>query len=204
MVDGIVEEKFSSRTGLLSRLFAWSPEEDKTEQHIQMAPIDPAMWAEFREFFLHQDERTSDSSSEEEESSESDERAEHEEYEEYEESEGEEQESASSKDLSNPYDLSYHETRCIESVLECIDKCRLDLLYSSSSEWSNNTLLVFVNSAMHLYESPYRIVYSSFQNRIESAKRREGVPYFCHCMHVFPSVCTRVTNGSGKGKHQAV
>ena len=48
MVDGIIEEKYTNRSGLLSRLFAWSPEEDVGERHIQMAPIDSGMWEEFQ------------------------------------------------------------------------------------------------------------------------------------------------------------
>ena len=47
MIDGIVEDKYSTRTGLFSRLFAWSPEEDKDEKHIQIAPIDHTVWNEF-------------------------------------------------------------------------------------------------------------------------------------------------------------
>ena len=57
---------------------------------------------------------------------------------------------------SNPYELTLHETKCIESVLECIEKCRLDLLFSASEEWSNTTLLSFIDAAVHLAESPYR------------------------------------------------
>ena len=48
MVDGLVEERFSTRKGLLSRLFAWSPEEDDGEKNIQMAPIDPMMWSDLK------------------------------------------------------------------------------------------------------------------------------------------------------------
>ena len=39
MVDGLVEEHFSTRTGLFFRLFSWSSEEDQTEQNIQMPPL---------------------------------------------------------------------------------------------------------------------------------------------------------------------
>lgn len=48
MVEGIIEEKYANRSGLLSRLFTWSPEEDTEERHIQMAPINPAMWVDFQ------------------------------------------------------------------------------------------------------------------------------------------------------------
>ena len=46
MVDGLVEEYFSTRTGLFSRLFSWSSEEDQTEQNIQMASIDSQLWTD--------------------------------------------------------------------------------------------------------------------------------------------------------------
>ena len=48
MADGLVEEHFSTRTGLFFRLFSWSSEEDQTEQNIQMAPIDSQLWTDLR------------------------------------------------------------------------------------------------------------------------------------------------------------
>ena len=48
MVDGLVEENFSTRTGLFFRLFSWSSEEDQTEQNIQLAPVDSQLWIDLR------------------------------------------------------------------------------------------------------------------------------------------------------------
>lgn len=175
MVDGIVEEKFSARTGILSRLFAWSPEDDKSEQHIQMAPIDPVLWIEFQDM-VDQMKKTmrvedSEDSEESEESGESKKPVESKnvekgntnkdesEYSDEESSEysySEEETVTNLHDITNAFNLSPHECGCIESVLECVDKCRLDDLLASSVEWSNNTLLAFITSAIHLYESPYR------------------------------------------------
>lgn len=175
MVDGIVEEKFSARTGILSRLFAWSPEDDKSEQHIQMAPIDPILWIEFQDM-VDQMKKTkkvekSDESEKSEDSEKSGESVElkssekvsnnkdESEYSDEESSEysySDEETVTNLHDISNTFNLSPHECGCIESVLECVDKCRLDDLLASSVEWSNNTLLSFITSAIHLYESPYR------------------------------------------------
>ena len=198
MVDGIIEEKYTNRSGLLSRLFAWSPEEDVGERHIQMAPIDSGMWEEFQntyhdmveedeeskvvisvpgkgktiekevesevvakevesEVVAKESEESEGGSGSEEESEKEEESGSEEESE-----EGSEDDSDSASEStqriagSNPYELTLHETKCIESVLECIEKCRLDLLFSASEEWSNTTLLSFIDAAVHLAESPYR------------------------------------------------
>ena len=207
MVDGIIEEKYTNRSGLLSRLFAWSPEEDVGERHIQMAPIDSGMWEEFQNTYhdmVEEDEESKvvisvpgkgktiekevesevvakevesevvkkevESEVVKKESEESEGGSGSEEESEKEEESGSEEESEEgSKDDSdsasestqriagsNPYELTLHETKCIESVLECIEKCRLDLLFSASEEWSNTTLLSFIDAAVHLAESPYR------------------------------------------------
>ena len=58
--------------------------------------------------------------------------------------------------MANPYEMTAHEATSIESMLECVDKCRLDLLFASSQEWANTTLLTFIGAAVHLAESPYR------------------------------------------------
>ena len=201
MVDGIIEEKYTNRSGLLSRLFAWSPEEDVGERHIQMAPIDSGMWEEFQSTYhdmVEEDEESkvvisvpgkgktiekevesevvakeseeSEGGSGSEESEKEEESGSEEESEKEEESGSEEESEEGSEDDdsdsasestqriagSNPYELTLHETKCIESVLECIEKCRLDLLFSASEEWSNTTLLSFIDAAVHLAESPYR------------------------------------------------
>ena len=205
MVDGIIEEKYTNRSGLLSRLFAWSPEEDVGERHIQMAPIDSGMWEEFQNTYhdmVEEDEESkvvisvpgkgktiekevesevvakeseeseggsgseeesekeeeSGSEEESEEGSEDDESGSEEESEEGSEDDDSDSASESTQRIagSNPYELTLHETKCIESVLECIEKCRLDLLFSASEEWSNTTLLSFIDAAVHLAESPYR------------------------------------------------
>ena len=201
MVDGIIEEKYTNRSGLLSRLFAWSPEEDVGERHIQMAPIDSGMWEEFQNTYhdmVEEDEESkvvisvpgkgktiekevesevvakeseeSEGGSGSEESEKEEESGSEEESEKEEESGSEEESEEGSEDDdsdsasestqriagSNPYELTLHETKCIESVLECIEKCRLDLLFSASEEWSNTTLLSFIDAAVHLAESPYR------------------------------------------------
>ena len=192
MVDGIIEEKYTNRSGLLSRLFAWSPEEDVGERHIQMAPIDSGMWEEFQNTYhdmVEEDEESKvvisvpgkgktiekevesevvakesgneeGSESEKEEESESGDEGEDEsdteEGDEDEDDSDSASESAQRIAGSNPYELTLHETKCIESVLECIEKCRLDLLFSASEEWSNTTLLSFIDAAVHLAESPYR------------------------------------------------
>ena len=194
MVDGIIEEKYTNRSGLLSRLFAWSPEEDVGERHIQMAPIDSGMWEEFQNTYhdmVEEDEESKvvisvpgkgktiekevesevvakevESEVVKKESEESEGGSGSEEESEKEEESGSEEESEEGSDSasestqriagSNPYELTLHETKCIESVLECIEKCRLDLLFSASEEWSNTTLLSFIDAAVHLAESPYR------------------------------------------------
>lgn len=189
MVDGIIEEKYTNRSGLLSRLFAWSPEEDVGERHIQMAPIDSGMWEEFQNTYhdmVEEDEESkvvisvpgkgktiekevesevvakeseeSEGGSGSEEGSEDDESGSEEESEEGSEDDDSDSASESTQRIagSNPYELTLHETKCIESVLECIEKCRLDLLFSASEEWSNTTLLSFIDAAVHLAESPYR------------------------------------------------
>ena len=189
MVDGIIEEKYTNRSGLLSRLFAWSPEEDVGERHIQMAPIDSGMWEEFQNTYhdmVEEDEESKvvisvpgkgktiekevesevvakESESEEGNGSEEESEKEEESGSEEESEEGSEDDDSDSASEStqriagsNPYELTLHETKCIESVLECIEKCRLDLLFSASEEWSNTTLLSFIDAAVHLAESPYR------------------------------------------------
>lgn len=178
MVDGIIEEKYTNRSGLLSRLFAWSPEEDVGERHIQMAPIDSGMWEEFQNTYhdmVEEDEeskvvisvpgkgKTIEKEVESEvvaKESEESEGGSGSEEESEEGSEDDDSDSASESTQriagSNPYELTLHETKCIESVLECIEKCRLDLLFSASEEWSNTTLLSFIDAAVHLAESPYR------------------------------------------------
>ena len=183
MVDGIIEEKYTNRSGLLSRLFAWSPEEDVGERHIQMAPIDSGMWEEFQNTYHDMVEEDEESkvvisvpgkgktiekekeseeseggSGSEEESEKEEESGSEEESEEGSEDDDSDSASESTQRIagSNPYELTLHETKCIESVLECIEKCRLDLLFSASEEWSNTTLLSFIDAAVHLAESPYR------------------------------------------------
>ena len=190
MVDGIIEEKYTNRSGLLSRLFAWSPEEDVGERHIQMAPIDSGMWEEFQntyhdmveedeeskvvisvpgkgktiekevesEVVAKESEESDGGSGSEEESEKEEESGSEEESEEGSEDDDSDSASESTQRIagSNPYELTLHETKCIESVLECIEKCRLDLLFSASEEWSNTTLLSFIDAAVHLAESPYR------------------------------------------------
>lgn len=189
MVDGIIEEKYTNRSGLLSRLFAWSPEEDVGERHIQMAPIDSGMWEEFQNTYhdmVEEDEESKvvisvpgkgktiekevesevvakESESEGESGSEEESEKEEESGSENDTEEGSEDDDSDSTSEStqriagsNPYELTLHETKCIESVLECIEKCRLDLLFSASEEWSNTTLLSFIDAAVHLAESPYR------------------------------------------------
>lgn len=190
MVDGIIEEKYTNRSGLLSRLFAWSPEEDVGERHIQMAPIDSGMWEEFQntyhdmveedeeskvvisvpgkgktiekevesEVVAKKSEESEGGSGSEEESEKEEESGSEEESEEGSEDDDSDSASESTQRIagSNPYELTLHETKCIESVLECIEKCRLDLLFSASEEWSNTTLLSFIDAAVHLAESPYR------------------------------------------------
>lgn len=199
MVDGIIEEKYTNRSGLLSRLFAWSPEEDVGERHIQMAPIDSGMWEEFQntyhdmveedeeskvvisvpgkgktiekevesevvakevesEVVKKESEESEGGSGSEEESEKEEESGSEEESEEGSEDDDSDSASESTQRIagSNPYELTLHETKCIESVLECIEKCRLDLLFSASEEWSNTTLLSFIDAAVHLAESPYR------------------------------------------------
>lgn len=198
MVDGIIEEKYTNRSGLLSRLFAWSPEEDVGERHIQMAPIDSGMWEEFQNTYhdmVEEDEESkvvisvpgkgktiekevesevvakevesevvkkeseeSEGGSGSEESEKEEESGSEEESEEGSEDDDSDSASESTQRIagSNPYELTLHETKCIESVLECIEKCRLDLLFSASEEWSNTTLLSFIDAAVHLAESPYR------------------------------------------------
>lgn len=189
MVDGIIEEKYTNRSGLLSRLFAWSPEEDVGERHIQMAPIDSGMWEEFQNTYhdmVKEDEESkvvisvpgkgktiekevesevvkkeseeSEGGSGSEESEKEEESGSEEESEEGSEDDDSDSASESTQRIagSNPYELTLHETKCIESVLECIEKCRLDLLFSASEEWSNTTLLSFIDAAVHLAESPYR------------------------------------------------
>ena len=158
MVDGIVDEKFSNQNGLFSRLFAWNPEDDKSEQHIQMAPIDPAMWIEFEDQF-----ESSEESEEESEYSDDDDDDEDDEDNSKNNDDNDKNDvdmkEEKKKEENNPYNLSIHEIHCIENVLECLDKCRLDLFLPSSIEWSNNTLLTFIQSAIHLYEYPYRILF---------------------------------------------
>ena len=199
MVDGIIEEKYTNRSGLLSRLFAWSPEEDVGERHIQMAPIDSGMWEEFQntyhdmveedeeskvvisvpgkgktiekevesevvakevesEVVAKESEESEGGSGSEEESEKEEESGSEEESEEGSEDDDSDSASESTQRIagSNPYELTLHETKCIESVLECIEKCRLDLLFSASEEWSNTTHLSFIDAAVHLAESPYR------------------------------------------------
>ena len=190
MVDGIIEEKYTNRSGLLSRLFAWSPEEDVGERHIQMAPIDSGMWEEFQntyhdmveedeeskvvisvpgkgktiekevesEVVAKESEESEGGSGSEEESEKEEESGSEEESEEGSEDDDSDSASESTQRIagSNPSELTLHETKCIESVLECIEKCRLDLLFSASEEWSNTTLLSFIDAAVHLAESPYR------------------------------------------------
>ena len=199
MVDGIIEEKYTNRSGLLSRLFAWSPEEDVGERHIQMAPIDSGMWEEFQntyhdmveedeeskvvisvpgkgktiekevesevvakevesEVVAKESEESEGGSGSEEESEKEEESGSENDTEEGSEDDDSDSTSESTQRIagSNPYELTLHETKCIESVLECIEKCRLDLLFSASEEWSNTTLLSFIDAAVHLAESPYR------------------------------------------------
>lgn len=169
MVDGIVDEKFSNQNGLFSRLFAWNPEDDKSEQHIQMAPIDPAMWIEFEDQFESSEESEEESEySDEEEDEEDDNKNE----------KNDVMKEEKKKEENNPYHLSIHEIHCIENVLECIDKCRLDLFLPSSIEWSNNTLLTFIQSALHLYEYPYRNLLSFYLSYcIELSQCNEDGPH---------------------------
>lgn len=61
------------------------------------------------------------------------------------------------------FELTPHEIQSIETVLECIEKCQLNALLSSSVEWSNNTLLIIIKSAIKLAQSPYRSLFSAFR-----------------------------------------
>lgn len=219
MVNGLMEEKFSNRKGLISRLLTWSRENEQDEQQIQKMPIDPLLWIDFQEMLDHMDEknegeiaemnrrmavnhpmRGNDSnlnsnsnsnsmakkmneSDESDDSDDSDESDESEESEDRDHREGNEtnkkqtrrevfDESSDYSDSSDfddaPFDpiqfeLTPHEIQSIETVLECIEKCQLNALLSSSVEWSNNTLLIIIKSAIKLAQSPYRSLFSAFR-----------------------------------------
>ena len=278
MVDGLVEERFSTRKGLLSRLFAWNPEEDQTEQNIQMAPIDSQLWTDLRQTMrsvdhspIHPNPRETNPKGNGEEGESYEDEDEDESYE-GEEGEGDQHNVAKGKEMkdsthnvksstttteipstntnqsatlptsdgsddydydydyedededeysgydseekedgnahggkekaattSTPpkssqhhkssipntrmlseeeydddlsdgevhsstaaattttiYDLSEHDAKCIQNVLECVDKCRLDLFFSSSLEWSTSTLQTVVETAIRFAKQPYR------------------------------------------------
>ena len=274
MVDGLVEERYSTRKGLLSRLFAWNPEEDEAEQNIQMAPIDSQLWGDLRQSMhkakqspVHSTQRldiqngnnddsgsrsNSESESYDDDYEEEDQRhmreedgtndvesstttittevhstntnqppalpdsGESDDYdydgddyseydsEDYEEDDGRERGEVTTStphpphpsngqkstisttkpiseevyeyddDLSDGegftssttaaatatmYDLSEHDSKCIQNVLECVDKCRLDLFFSSSLEWSTSTLQTVMEAAIHFAKQPYRRYY---------------------------------------------
>lgn len=217
MVNGLMEEKFSNRKGLISRLLTWSRENEQDEQQIQKMPIDPLLWIDFQEMLDHMDEKNegeiaemnrrmaanhpmrgnesnsksrsnsmakkmnesdesdySDDSDESDESEESDDRVHREENETNKKQTRREvfDESSDYSDSSDfdeaPFDpiqfeLTPHEIQSIETVLECIEKCQLNALLSSSVEWSNNTLLIIVKSAIKLAQSPYRSLFSAFR-----------------------------------------
>lgn len=171
MVEGIIEEKYASRSGLLSRLFTWSPETDAEERHIQMVPISPDLWADFQKTFHKAEEdkarasaiakraasgvaeaREADTESDTSDSSDSS----------YSSDASDSSDSTGVSDVrekgvaASPFEMSLHESKSIESMLECVDKCRLDLLFASSEEWANTTLVTFINTAVHLAEAPYR------------------------------------------------
>lgn len=224
MVDGLVEERFSTRKGLLSRLFAWSPEEDDVEKNIQLAPIDPSMWLDLKKRMSlpMPHHRRNDVNNEEKEESDysydsdsvsdytdesysdhSDEKVNESEYADQSakvptpevprmtSTPGDDPSKIASSETSNnvfdtansnpvitptsgpfdddlsdpestpnPYELTLHEVKCIENVLECIEKCRLDLFFASSLEWSNSSLQLVIQAAIHLANQPYRIIYS--------------------------------------------
>lgn len=171
MVEGIIEEKYANRSGLLSRLFTWSPETDAEERHIQMVPISPDLWADFQKTFHKAEEdkarasaiakraasgvaeaREADTESDTSDSSDSS----------YSSDASDSSDSTGVSDVrekgvaASPFEMSLHESKSIESMLECVDKCRLDLLFASSEEWANTTLVTFINTAVHLAEAPYR------------------------------------------------
>ena len=217
MVNGLMEEKFSNRKGLISRLLTWSRENEQDEQQIQKMPIDPLLWIDFQEMLDHMDEKNegeiaemnrrmaanhpmlgnesnsksrsnsmakkmtesdesdySDDSDESDESEESDDR-DHREGNETNKKQTRREVFDESSDYSDssdfdeaPFDpiqfeLTPHEIQSIETVLECIEKCQLNALLSSSVEWSNNTLLIIVKSAIKLAQSPYRSLFSAFR-----------------------------------------
>ena len=217
MVNGLMEEKFSNRKGLISRLLTWSRENEQDEQQIQKIPIDPLLWIDFQEMLDHMDEKNegeiaemnrrmaanhpmrgnesnsnsrsnsmakkmneSDESDYSDDSDESDESEESEDRDHREENETNKKqtrrevfdESSDYSDSSDfdeaPFDpiqfeLTPHEIQSIETVLECIEKCQLNALLSSSVEWSNNTLLIIIKSAIKLAQSPYRSLFSAFR-----------------------------------------
>lgn len=177
MVEGIIEEKYANRSGLLSRLFTWSPETDAEERHIQMVPISPDLWADFQKTFHKAEEdkarasaiakraasgvaeaREADTESDTSDTSDTS----------YSSDSSDASDASDSSDstgvsdvrekgvAASPFEMSLHESKSIESMLECVDKCRLDLLFASSEEWANTTLVTFINTAVHLAEAPYR------------------------------------------------
>lgn len=177
MVEGIIEEKYANRSGLLSRLFTWSPEEDTEERHIQMAPINPAMWADFQKAARRLEEGKASASpsgdaaekvtgevshagsagsADNADNADNAGSAGSEGDEDSEESEDSETSETSEEGAASPYEMTAHEATSIEAMLECVDKCRLDLLFASSQEWANTTLLTFIGAAVRLAESPYR------------------------------------------------
>ena len=214
MVNGLMEEKFSNRKGLISRLLTWSRENEQDEQQIQKMPIDPLLWIDFQEMLDHMDEKNegeiaemnrrmaanhpmrgnesnsksrsnsmakkmnesdeSDYSDDSDDSDESDDR-DHREGNETNKKQTRREVFDESSDYSDssdfdeaPFDpiqfeLTPHEIQSIETVLECIEKCQLNALLSSSVEWSNNTLLIIIKSAIKLAQSPYRSLFSAFR-----------------------------------------
>lgn len=196
MVNGLMEEKFSNRKGLISRLLTWSRESEQDEQQIQKMPIDPLLWIDFQEMLDHMEEKNegeiaelnrrmaanhpvrgkeaeSNAPSAERKNSNAKEDTESDHPNE-EKPKNIERFSNDSSDYSDTsdldeasfdpiqFELTPHEIQSIETVLECIEKCQLNALLPSSVEWSNNTLLLIIKTAIKLAQSPYRCPIRSF------------------------------------------
>ena len=286
MVDGLVEERFSTRKGLLSRLFAWSPEEDDGEKNIQMAPIDPMMWSDLKRrmevsepvtlpmkhhgesgavededgysYSSYSDgevvdggvvdggvvdgevvdgessgassgassgESTSVSASES--ASESNDEANDTSNDAHttpqphspasdsddsdpalhSDSDSSIQSDPDPSDLEAPktssYELSVYEAKCIESVLECVDRCRLEQFFASSMEWSNSTLLTVIDSAIHLSQQPYRGNGCPLPCRTRPAEGGQGTAHLRDRVYVLANLRGGVGDWSLQGEHEA-
>ena len=292
MVDGLVEERFSTRKGLLSRLFAWSPEEDDGEKNIQMAPIDPMMWSDLKRrmevsepmtlpmrhvavdeasakgSYESDDDGYSYSSYSEEESvvdgvvdgevdntandtvddtandtvgdaandtvgdaandtvdnaandaanttikntpnneshnaNETHNTSESDSYSDDSDNALQNEASDSEMPKASSYELSVYEAKCIESVLECVDRCRLEQFFSSSMEWSNSTLLTVIDSAIHLSQQPYRRNGDLLPRRTRTAEGGQGAAHLRDCVHVLANLRGGAGDRPLQGEHEA-